>query len=228
MGSRAENAHCVGDSSVRLKGRSGCRGLRDCPPVPAHTDLDGTGVLPAAGPGGHPQARLYRAGAPAAAATSSGCRRLGQTIIWAPAPPPHNMSAEAAGEPRRTGPSTAGAAAAAGAGAAAEAGAALTVVSLQAGKEACRKLIPARFAPPEVSPPGPTLPPPRISGCAPRPAPTRRAGGGNRGAPGAPGAQPAASVRRFCGQALGELAGPVQGCVGRRATEGHVAEEPWS
>lgn len=138
---------------MRLKGRSGCRGLRDCPPVPAHTDLDGTGVLPAAGPGGHPQARLYRAGAPAAAATSSGCRRLGQTIIWAPAPPPHNMSAEAAGEPRRTGPSTAGAAAAAGAGAAAEAGAALTVVSLQAGKEACRKLIPARFAPPEVSPP---------------------------------------------------------------------------
>lgn len=68
------------------------------------------------------QARLYRAGAAAAAATSSGCRRLGQTILRAPAPPPHNMSAEtaaertpAAGEGRREGPNAAGAGAAAAA-----------------------------------------------------------------------------------------------------------------
>lgn len=108
MGWRAENAHCVGAPSARLKGRSGAEGSGD---------PDGTGAPPAAGPGGHPQARLYRAGAPAAAATSSGCRRLGQTILRAPARPPHNMSAEAAGEARRTGPSTAGAAASAAAGA---------------------------------------------------------------------------------------------------------------
>lgn len=42
------------------------------------------------------RARLYRARDPAAAASSSRCRRLGQTILQTPAPPPHNMSAAAA------------------------------------------------------------------------------------------------------------------------------------
>ncbi|XP_037064759.1 uncharacterized protein LOC114691833 [Peromyscus leucopus] len=71
---------------------------------------------------------------------------------------------------------------------AAEAGAALTVVSPQAGKEVCRKLIPTRFAPPEVSLPRFHPPSLRISVCTLRPPPPRRAG--------TAGPQPAASACR--------------------------------
>ncbi|XP_076401764.1 uncharacterized protein LOC107402328 [Peromyscus maniculatus bairdii] len=71
---------------------------------------------------------------------------------------------------------------------AAEAGAALTVVSPQAGKEVCRKLIPTRFAPPEVFLPRFHPPSLRISVCTLRPPPPRRAG--------TAGPQPAASACR--------------------------------
>lgn len=197
--------------------------VRDCPPVPAHTDLDGTGAPPAAGPAlqsRSPRGRRHQQRLPLprpnhplgtrAAASQHVCRgRRGTEANGAE----HSRSRD-----HRRGGSSCGSRSGANGG-------------LAAGREGgLPQADPSTLcAAGSLSPlPGLTLPPPRISGCAPGPAPTRRAGGGIGGAPGAPGAQPATSARRFCGQALGELAGPMQGCVGRRDTEGHVAEEPWS
>lgn len=139
------------------------------------------------------RAGLYRAGAPAAnaAAASSRCCRLSQTILETPAPPPHNMSAAAAavtgaasGEQIRSEPGTRGAAVAPlwpfslnadrrsqsrGNGG----------PSLQKPEKVCWKPLPIPFALPEASPPhvppslpdrlpgvAAALPPPALAGTA--------------------------------------------------------------